>query len=190
MFLLIFIFFFHLLVEDGGSRYLQLGTFAFYTGGLERGVVAASRMILFIIYAAMLTFTTQPDRLAQGLSSVLTPLSLLGVPIPRLTLMLGIALRFVPTLFEEAERLWKAQVSRGLDLRRQPLASRARLLAALLIPVSTGAFRRAMALADAMESRGYRLDMARTVYRSLGWQAADSWFLVLFALPVTAAAML
>lgn len=188
--LLSFIVLFHLLFDSSGAQLMQVGAVALYTGGLERGIVAALRMVMFIVFAAVLTFTTQPDQLAQGLGEVLAPLRRLGVRSDRLTLMLGIALRFVPTLFDEAQRIWKAQVSRGLDLRSQPLQKRARLLAALLIPVTAGALRRAVALAEAMEARGYRLDAPRTRYRSLSWQLRDSCFLGLFVLPIAAAAWL
>ena len=188
--LLSFIVVFHLLFESKGAQLMQVGALAFYTGGLERGVVAALRMVMFIVFAALLTFTTQPDQLAQGLGGVMAPLRRLGLRTDRLTLTLGIALRFVPTLFDEAERIWKAQISRGLDLRSQPLRRRARLLAALLIPVTAGALRRALALADAMEARGYRLDAPRSRYRSLSWQVRDSCFVVLFIAPIAAAAWL
>ncbi|GBF76169.1 hypothetical protein PA598K_04617 [Paenibacillus sp. 598K] len=188
LFLLLFIFLFHLLFSPGGSKWLQLGSFALYSGGLERGIVAAGRMVLFIVFAAALTFTTPPDQLAQGLGSVLSPLRRLRVPTDRLALMLGIALRFVPTLFDEAERIWRAQVSRGLDLRSGSLLRRARLLIALLIPVCAGAIRRALALADAMESRGYRIGAPRTSYRTFGWGAADTGFVLLLLVPIVAVA--
>lgn len=74
--------------------------------------MSASRMLLFVMFAALLTFTTVPDRLAEGLGFLLRPLKAIRVPTDRLVLMLSISLRFIPTIFEEAERLWKSQVSR------------------------------------------------------------------------------
>ncbi|VTR33487.1 Energy-coupling factor transporter transmembrane protein EcfT [Actinobacillus pleuropneumoniae] len=130
MFLLLFILVFHILYDAGGGKLLDVGAFKVYAGGLEKGIVSASRMGLFIMLAAVLTFTTQPEQLAQGLGSLLRPLTCISVPTDRLVLMLGIALRFIPTIFEEAERLWKAQQSRGLDLSSRPLREKARLIIA------------------------------------------------------------
>ena len=190
MFLLLFILVFHILYDAGGGKLLDVGAFKVYAGGLEKGIVSASRMGLFIMLAAVLTFTTQPEQLAQGLGSLLRPLTYIGVPTDRLVLMLGIALRFIPTIFEEAERLWKAQQSRGLDLSSRSLKEKARLIIALLVPVTTGAFRRAIGLADSMEARGYRLGAPRSRFRAFVWKRADTLFVALFLLPVAAAALL
>lgn len=190
MFLLLFILVFHIVYDAGGGKLLDMGAFKVYAGGLEKGIVSASRMALFIMLAAVLTFTTQPEQLAQGLGSLLRPLTYIGVPTDRLVLMLGIALRFIPTIFEETERLWKAQQSRGLDLSSRPLREKARLIIALLVPVTTGAFRRAIGLADSMEARGYRLGARRSRFRAFVWKRADTLFVALFLLPVAAAALL
>ncbi|MFD2117497.1 energy-coupling factor transporter transmembrane component T family protein [Paenibacillus yanchengensis] len=184
LFLLIFISLFHVFFHNEGSRLLQAGNFAIYSGGLEKGLVSAGRMTLFITFAAMLSFTTQPDSIATGLSSILKPLNKLRIPVARFSLMLSIALRFIPTIFEEAERIWKAQVSRGFSLANKPLKEKAQLIIALLVPVTQGAFRRAISLADSMEARNYRLDHKRTAYRQMTWTIADSSYLCMFIIPI------
>lgn len=189
LFLVLFIFLFHLLFESGGVQLIDVGPFALYAGGLEKGIVSAARMLIFIMFAMLLTFTTQPDRLAQGLQDLLRPLRAVGLPIDRFVLMLQIALRFVPTIFEEAERLWKAQQSRGMDLRGRPLREKTRLIIALLVPITVGTFRRAIGLADSMEARGYRIGELRTAYRQLTWARSDTLFLLCFVLPLAVVAI-
>lgn len=182
--LIAFITLFHIFFHSEGARLLKAGVLTVYSGGLEKGIVAAGRMTLFISFAAVLSFTTQPDRIAGALSSFLRPLQKLGLPVDRLALMLSLSLRFVPTIFEEAERIWKAQVSRGFSLAGQPFKEKARRIIALLVPVTVSAFRRAESLADAMEARGYRLGAPRTQYRQMSWQQIDTLFLLSFALPL------
>lgn len=186
LFILLFIFLFHALFDASGSRIVAAGPVNLYAGGIAKGMMSASRMMLFVTFTALLTFTTKPDRLAQGLGSLMQPLRLVRVSPERLSLMIGIALRFIPTVFEEAERIWKAQASRGMDFRSQPLMRKARLAIALLVPVTAGACRRASDLADSMAARGYRLGQPRTAFQPLAWARADTRFLVLFAALATA----
>lgn len=188
LFLILFIILFHALFdqEGAGTRLVDTGAFALYSGGLKKGLIAAARMTLFIMFTAILTFTTQPDRLAQGLGSLLRPLQGIGVPVNRMMLMLSVALRFIPAIFEEAERIWKAQISRGLELKEKPMKEKARLLIAMLVPVTAGAFRRAVQLADSMEARGYQLNGERTAYRTLHWRPADTLYILTFLLPAAA----
>ncbi len=186
LFLLIFIALFHIFFQAEGTRLLKAGTFSIYSGGLEKGIVSAGRMTMFILYAAVLSFTTQPDAIAKALNSLLRPLQKLGVPVQRFSLMLSVSLRFIPALFEEAERIWKAQVSRGFSLSNRPLKQKAKMIIALLVPVTAGAFRRASALADAMEARSYRLDAPRTSYRTMTWAITDVSYICLFLIPLAA----
>ena len=182
LFILLFVFAFHALFDASGSRLIGVGPVNLYAGGLLKGMMSASRMMLFVTFTALLTFTTKPDRLAQGLGSLMAPLRYVRVSPERLSLMIGIALRFIPTVFEEAERIWKAQASRGMDFRSRTLREKARLAIALLVPVTAGACRRAADLADSMTARGYRLGRPRTAFAPLVWARADSLFIVLFAL--------
>jgi len=184
IFLIAFIALFHLFFHTEGTRMLKVGVFSIYSGGLEKGLVSAGRMTLFIAFAAVLSFTTQPDRIANALSHVLRPIQKIGIPIDRFSLMLSLSLRFIPTIFEEAERIWKAQVSRGFSLADLPLKVKAKRIIALLVPVTSSAFRRAESLADAMEARNYQLGAIRSQYRQMIWKLNDTFFLLSFALPI------
>lgn len=184
LFLIAFIALFHIFFHAEGAHLFKAGVFSIYSGGLEKGLVAAGRMTLFISFAAVLSFTSQPDRIASALESLLHPLKKIGLPVERLSLMLSLSLRFIPTIFEEAERIWKAQVSRGFSLAGQPLREKAKRIIALLVPVTASAFRRAESLADAMEARSYRLGAPRSQYRQMVWGCRDTLFLLSFALPI------
>lgn len=189
LFIILFIVMFHLAFEQGGARFIDVGPVTIYAGGLEKSVISASRMMMFAAFAVLLSFTTPPDRLAQGLGIMLRPFRAFGFKPGKAALMLGIALRFIPTVFEEAERIWKAQLSRGLDLTERTISQRAMLILSLLVPVMAGAFRRAIDLADSMEARGYRLEAPRTSLHRLAWSRADTWFLLMFLFPLGAAVL-
>jgi len=190
LFILLFIVIFHLLFDTSGGQIVDAGMLKFYAGGLEKGLISASRMILFVSFAALLTFTTKPERLAQGLGKLLRPIRYMGLSPDKFALMIQIALRFIPTIFEESERVWKAQVSRGLELRNKPLLHRVRLILALLVPITTGAFRRAIDLAESMEARGYRLGAPRSAFLNMQWKVRDTLFLCLFFLPLAVITLL
>lgn len=190
LFILFFIFLFHALTDAGGMRIVAAGPINLSTGGLEKGGLAASRMFLFVTFTSMLTFTTVPERLAEAIGWLFQPLKRIGVPSDKYALMIGIALRFIPTVFDEASALWRAQASRGLDFRERPLRDKARLALALLVPVTAGAFRRAGDLADSMAVRGYRLGEPRTSYHEPIWRGVDTvWVGACLALPAGIAAM-
>lgn len=178
--IVLFIFLFQLLFNASGAPLLTVGSFHIYAGGLEKGVFAATRMTLFIALTALLTFTTKPEHLTHALGYMLTPLKWIGLSPSRLSLMIGIAFRFIPTVFEQADTIWKAQVSRGLTLKGKKLKEQARLLLALLVPITVGAFRRAIELAESMEARGYRLHRKRTAYVTFRWGFDDIFFIGLF----------
>ena len=130
--------------------------------------------ILFVSFTAILTLTTPPLRLTQGLEDIMQPLKWFRVSPRKVTLMLSISLRFIPTVFEEADKILKAQASRGMDLKDQSLGRKARLLISLLVPVTISAIRRAEELVDSMESRGYKLNKPRSRFHILRWQPKDS----------------
>ncbi|TLS48575.1 energy-coupling factor transporter transmembrane protein EcfT [Paenibacillus antri] len=153
----------------------------FEQDGFLHGSVAAGRMIWFVSFTATLTFTTETPRLVLGMESMLRPMRRLGWNPDRWTFMLAVALRFIPSIMEEADIVLKAQASRGVDFRELPWKSKAKALVTLLIPIASGAFRRASELIDAYASRGYRPGMERTRYEVLAWGRADTWFLLGFA---------
>lgn len=157
-----------------------------YKEGIIKAVFMSLRVILLIIGTSMfLTYTTSPISLTDGLESLLKPLKYIGVPVHLFAMMMTIALRFIPTLVEETEKIMNAQKSRGADFSTGGLIKRAKALIPILIPLFVSSFKRAEELATAMECRCYRGDKNRTKYVELKFKPIDiSWFffgLVFFA---------
>ncbi|MWV45771.1 energy-coupling factor transporter transmembrane protein EcfT [Paenibacillus sp. HJL G12] len=180
--LMLFILIVQCLAVKGGSVLLAAGSWHLDSAGLEAGMHAVLRMALLVCFTALLTFTTSPGRLNQGLEGMLRPFARCGISPERLSLMTGIALRFIPAILDEAQTIMKAQASRGADLKELPWKEKARMLTALLVPVTVSAFRRAEDLTASMESRGYRLGAPRTQYRPLSWSLKDTCFVAVFVL--------
>lgn len=149
--------------------------------GFWRGLFFCLRVAILIISAALLTLTTSPLELTDGLEKILSPLNWFGLSSHALALMLVIALRFIPTFVEEANNIQKAQLARGAHFGGN-LARRAKSLIPLLVPLFLSAFRRADELAVAMEARNYRTDGPRTHYRELKFSVADYRSLVLLVI--------
>lgn len=148
----------------GETIWFRLGSWTVYLEGLSLGAMSCARMALLVSFTALLTFTTTPGRLNQGLEGMLKPLRRIGISSQRLTLMLSIALRFIPTILEETNKILKAQAARGADLRELPWKEKGRMLISLLVPVTVGAFRRAEELVVSMEARGYIVGALRCEY--------------------------
>ena len=129
-----------------------------------QGVVFSLRLVVIMLIAALLMLTTAPLDISDGIERLLKPLERFGLPAHELAMMMVIALRFIPTLVEEADRLQKAQAARGADFTGNPIR-RVRKMTALLVPLMLSAFRRAEDLAVAMESRCYRGGTGRTQFR-------------------------
>lgn len=177
-FLIGFIVVFSVLFTGKGEALLAIGTYSIYKEGVVRGVLAGLRIILFVAFSATLTFTTSPAKLMMAIADVLFPLKWLRLSPQKIGLMLSIALRFVPTLFEEAGKILKAQASRGADIKELPWRGKAKVLVSLLVPVTVGAVRRAGDLVDSMQSRGFQLGAPRSKLHLLIWQRQDTLFLL------------
>lgn len=145
--------------------------------GLLGGIAVTVKFVLLVLSAALLTMTTSPTRLVNGMERLLRPLRVFGVPSHDIATMISIALRFVPTLLEEIDRTKEAQMARGADFKKGHLLKRVRSASSLLIPVLLNAMRRADELATAMEGRGYKggtrtymwdLRMSRGDYAAVG----------------------
>lgn len=186
LFLMLFIFVFHVLFDTSGNWSVNLGPVRLYSGGVQKGFMSVARMVLFVAYTAVLTLTTPPLLLTQALESLMKPLALFRISPRKVTLMLTTALRFIPTVFEEAQKILRAQASRGMDLADQKLLQKAWLLISLLVPVTAGAIRRAAELVDSMEARGYRLHHPRSRFHVLHWSWRDTLFIVATSLMVLA----
>ncbi|MEM5781052.1 MAG: energy-coupling factor transporter transmembrane component T, partial [Lawsonibacter sp.] len=138
------------------------------------------RIMMLIAGTFLLTYTTSPILLTDGLESLLNPLKRLRVPVHELAMMMSIALRFIPTLIEETDKIMSAQRARGADFESGNLVQRAKALIPLLVPLFISAFRRADELAVAMECRCYHGGEGRTRLRQLKYQAIDYAALLLF----------
>jgi len=153
--------------------------------GLWSALLMGLRLIFLIIGTSLLTFTTSPIMLTDGIEYLLKPFRRIGVPAHEIAMMMTIALRFIPTLFEETEKIMKAQMARGADFESGNFIKRIKNLIPILIPLFINAFRRADELALAMESRCYRGGENRTRMKELKFTAKDiSALLIMFAFAV------
>ena len=142
-------------------------------GGLTRAIFMMSRILMLITGTFLLTYTTSPISLTDGLEALLNPLKKLHVPVHELSMMMCIALRFIPTLIEETDKIMSAQKARGADFENGSLMERARALIPILVPLFISAFRRADELATAMECRCYQGGEGRTKMKLLRYRRND-----------------
>lgn len=136
------------------------------------------RFVLIIFMTTLLTLTTSPIELTDGLEKILAPFRLVHLPVHELALMLSISLRFIPTLMDETEKILKAQKARGVEFTSGKWRDRIKAIIPLLVPLFISAFKRAEDLAIAMEARGYRGGTGRTRFRLLRWRFADTFLLI------------
>lgn len=141
--------------------------------GLEQAIFMAIRLIFLVVGTSLLTLTTTPMDLTDGIERLLNPLNKVGFPVHELAMMMTIALRFIPTLLDETDKIMKAQMSRGADFESKNLINRAKNLVPLLVPLFVSAFRRAEELAAAMEARCYRGGYNRTKMKQAIMTKAD-----------------
>ena len=181
VFILIFTSLINIFMTAGeGEPLLAFWVLKIYKEGIIRAFFMSLRVIILIIGTSLfLTYTTSPISLTDGLESLLKPLKKIGVPVHLFAMMMTIALRFIPTLVEETEKIMNPQKSRGADFSSGGLIKRAKALIPLLIPLFVSAFKRAEELATAMECRCYRGDINTTKLVKLTFKTSD--FLWLFA---------
>ncbi|MFM1654492.1 energy-coupling factor transporter transmembrane component T family protein [Brevibacillus sp. B_LB10_24] len=174
----------HLLSTKGGEVYFSWGWLTIEEQGVKQAVFISLRLTLLVLVSSLLTLTTSPLDLTDGMERLLSPLKKIKVPVHEISLMLSIALRFIPTLLEETDKIIKAQMARGADLDSGNLLKRAKNLVPITVPLFISAFRRAEELAWAMEARGYRGGSGRTRLRQLrlGWRDAAAAAIVLLML--------
>ena len=173
MFIIIFTFILNLLFQQTGEVLLQFWIIKITTGGLKMASFMAARLILLVVASQLLTLTTSPISLTDGLESLMRPASKIGFPAHEIAMMMSIALRFIPTLMDEADKIMKAQKARGANFETGNIIQRARAMIPLLVPLFVGAFRRADELALAMDARCYRGGAGRTRMNQLKYGARD-----------------
>ena len=145
------------------------------TGGVHQALFIVLRLVALVSGASLLTLTTTPVSLTEGLEKLLSPLKIVKFPAHELAMMMTIALRFIPTLLEEADKIMKAQLARGADLESGNIFKRAKAMLPILIPLFVNSFRRAEELALAMESRCYHGGEGRTRLHVLKFHWRDLW---------------
>ena len=165
-----------------GDVLVQFWIFKITKEGIFNAVFMALRIMLLVAGTFMLTYTTSPISLTDGLESLLSPLKKIKLPVHELAMMMTIALRFIPTLIEETDKIMSAQKARGADMESGSLLQRIRALIPILIPLFVSSFRRAYELAMAMECRCYRGGEGRTRMKQLHLHQRDIGSLVIFLL--------
>ena len=161
------------LVSTQGDAFFHVWLFDFTWQGAAKGFFIALRLALLILLSALLTYTTSPLALTDALETLMQPLRRVGVPAHEIAMMMTIALRFVPTLIEEADKIMKAQQARGADLTEGSVIERVKGFVPVLVPLFISAFRRADDLALAMEARCYRGGVGRTQMKALRISSID-----------------
>ena len=163
----------NLFFTQEGEELVKIGSIVITSGGLLRAIFMMARILMLISCTFLLTYTTSPISLTDGLEALMAPLKKIGVPVHELSMMMCIALRFIPTLIEETDKIMCAQKARGADFENGSLMERAKALIPILVPLFIGAFRRADELATAMECRCYQGGEGRTKMKLLRYHRED-----------------
>lgn len=174
--------FFNLFLTNGTNVIWQWKWIRITQEGIETAVKMLFRLIYLILGTSIMTLTTTPNELTDGLEKSLRPLQVIHVPIHEIAMIMAIALRFIPILVEETDKIMKAQIARGADFESGSLIKKAKAMVPLLVPLFISAFRRANDLAMAMEARCYRGGEHRTKMKPLVYQKRDRLgYLIMFA---------
>ena len=173
MFIILFTFILNLFFQTGGTVLISIWIIRITSNGLRMAGFMAARLILLVLSSQLLTLTTSPIALTDGLESLMNPLKKLHFPAHEIAMMMSIALRFIPTLMDEADKIMKAQKARGANFETGSVVARAKAMVPLLVPLFVGAFRRAEELALAMDARCYRGGEGRTRMNQLKYGRRD-----------------
>ena len=164
---------FNLFLTRSGDVLFSFWIFTVTSGGLHTAVFMAMRLIYLILGSSLMTFTTTPNELTDGIEKLLGPLRKIKVPVHEIAMMMSIALRFIPILLEETDKIMKAQIARGADFESGNIIQRAKSMIPILVPLFVSAFRRANDLAMAMEARCYNGGEGRTKMKPLHYAQRD-----------------
>jgi len=177
LFIIIFAFSINIFMTPG-NPVISFWKLTITDAGIERAFFMAFRLMFLILGTSLLTLTTSPIVLTDGIEHLLNPFKRIGVPAHELAMMMTIALRFIPTLLDETDKIMKAQMARGADFESGNMIARAKSLVPLLVPLFVSAFRRADELAMAMEARCYRGGENRTRMNVLKYSRRDLYGLI------------
>ncbi len=165
--------FFNLVFTQGEDVMASFWIFRITANGVNTAFYMAIRLIYLILGSSLMTFTTTPNQLTDGLESVMRPLNKIHVPVHEIAMMMSIALRFIPILMEETDKIMKAQIARGADLDSGNIIQKTKAMIPILVPLFVSAFRRANDLAMAMEARCYHGGEGRTKMKPLRYTDLD-----------------
>lgn len=164
---------FNLFLTRTGNILVTFWVFQITDYGLKTALLMAIRLIYLILGSSLMTFTTTPNALTDGIESLLGPFQKIKLPVHEIAMMMSIALRFIPILLEETDKIMKAQIARGADLESGNIIQKAKAMIPILVPLFVSAFRRANDLAMAMEARCYRGGNGRTKMKPLVYHKRD-----------------
>ena len=164
---------FNLFLTKMGTVIFEAWVFKITDEGLRTAGFMTVRLIYLILGSSLMTFTTTPNALTDGIEKLLWPLRKIKLPVHEIAMMMSIALRFIPILLEETDKIMKAQIARGADLESGNIIQKAKAMIPILVPLFVSAFRRATDLAMAMEARCYRGGEGRTKMKPLVYQKKD-----------------
>ncbi len=167
LFMMSFLLVINILVIKEGTCLISLGWFSIYSQAIHQSLFVVLRLVFIIMATTILTSTTKPLDLTMAIEMLLQPFKVIKVPAEDIAMIISIALRFIPTLIEETNRIMKAQASRGVDLQEGKLIEKLKAVLSMIVPLFASAFQRAIELAYAMEARGYIPGKKRTRYRKL-----------------------
>lgn len=173
---------FQMFFTQGGEILFQFWIIRISTFGLSQSLLIFMRFILIIFFSTLLTLTTTPLSLADSVESLLKPLEIFKVTAHEIGLMLSLSLRFVPTLMDDTTRIMNAQRARGVDFGEGNIVQKVKSIIPILIPLFVSSFKRADALAIAMEARGYQGGDGRSKYRQLRWSNKDTIVIIIMLL--------
>ncbi|MGM9947427.1 energy-coupling factor transporter transmembrane component T family protein [Floccifex sp.] len=173
LFMMVFLLVVNVLVIKTGVPWIQWGWFSIYSDAIYQTLYIVIRLLYMIIITTILTATTKPLDLTLGIEKLFKPLEVIKIPAHIIAMMISIALRFIPTLIEETQRIMNAQASRGVDLENGSLKEKVMAILSLIVPLFISAFDRADQLANAMEARGYNPNAKRTRYKVLKMTGLD-----------------
>jgi energy-coupling factor transport system permease protein len=176
--LIIFTVVLQLLFSNGGAVYFQLGPLSITRNGILSGVSVFFRFTLTIFMSTAISLTTRPIDLTDAVESLLSPLKFFKVPVQDIALMLTIAMRFIPTLIDEATRIMKAQQSRGVEFGEGNLFEQMKKVIPVFLPLFISSFYRAEEMANALDVRGYQGNKKRTKLRIQKWRVRDTLYLL------------
>lgn len=181
-FMMLFLFVFNVLLVRSGEILFTIFGYSVYQNAIIQTISIFLRLSMMVSITTVLTASTKPLDLTYGLESLFSPLKVIRFPAHEIAMTISIALRFIPTLLEETEKIMKAQASRGVDLNEGKLNEKITAIVSLIIPLFISSFQRSEDLANAMEARGYNPSGKRTRYRLLKWANHDTGALIIVIL--------